>query len=140
MLLEQGLLDSNRCIGKAWVLKNEEEFSVWVRAIRGRGSSLGKEGQSLENRALGGLSIRRRGVLEGWVVRLRSWGAASVGGPWGEQSSEAGAEEVKLGHRRSLTWPGWRYRICGIVGSEGGELAWGWTVEGLEGPVGWVQS
>lgn len=46
MLPEQGLLGPNRSIRKAWVLKDEEEFSLWFRAISGRGSSLGREGQS----------------------------------------------------------------------------------------------
>lgn len=46
MLPEQGLLGPNRSVRKAWVLKDEEEFSLWFRAIAVRGSSLGREGQS----------------------------------------------------------------------------------------------
>ena len=103
VLPEQGLLDPNKSIRKAWVLKGREAFSLWFRTIPGEGSSLSNEGQSLENRALGELIVRKKQVLGGWVVvRLRRWGAASVGGLRGEQSSEAGAEEVP-GERRSPT-------------------------------------
>lgn len=40
MLPEQGLLDPNKSIRKAWVLKGKEAFSLWFRAIPGKGSSL----------------------------------------------------------------------------------------------------